>query len=179
MKQPLLIATGIGLLMCLLNCTPGYNELRNGETQAYFPVYLSGIDKNEVFVSGVRTTESSGKIYAFGNYIFQNDLNKGIHIIDNTDRLHPQKIAFLNIPYNTEFAVKGNYIYANNGNDLVVVDVHDVMHPAVVKRMEDAFPYVNQKYPPQPGYFECPDPKKGIVVSWELQTITTAPNCRR
>ncbi len=73
-----------------------------------------------------RTTERSGKIYAFGNYIFQNDLNKGIHLIDNTDPLHLQKIAFLNIPYNTEFAVKGNYIYANNGNDLVVVDVRDV-----------------------------------------------------
>ena len=179
MKQPLLIAAGIGLLVCLYSCNPGYNDLPDGVKQAYVPVYMADIDKNDVSISSARTTESAGKIYAFGNYIFQNDLNKGIHIIDNTDRLHPQKIAFLNIPYNTEFAVKGNYIYANNGNDLVVVDVRDVMHPAVVKRMEDAFPYVNQKYPPQPGYFVCPDPQKGVVVGWDLQNVTTAPNCKR
>ena len=176
MKQPLLIAAGIGLCVCLYSCHPQYDG-GSRENQAYVPVYMSDIDKNDVSISSARTTERSGKIYAFGNYIFQNDLNKGIHIIDNRDRLHPQKIAFLNIPYNSEFAVKGNYIYANNGNDLVVLDVRDVMHPAVVKRLADAFPYVNQKYPSQPGNFVCPDPAKGVVVDWELQTVKSA-NCR-
>ena len=178
MKQPLLTATGIGLFMCLCSCNPGYIDLPDGQSQAYVPIYMPAIDKSDVSISSARTTEKSGKIYAFGNYIFQNDLNKGIHIIDNTDPLHPQKIAFLNIPYNTEYAVKGNYIYANNGNDLVVVDIRDVMHAAVVKRMEDAFPYVNQKFPPQPGYFVCPDPEKGVVIDWELQTVKSA-NCKR
>jgi hypothetical protein len=177
MKLPILIAAGIGLCVCLCSCEPRYDG-PEGETQAYVPVYMSAIDKNNVSISTARLTEKSGKIYALGNYIFQNDVNKGIHIIDNTDRLHPQKIAFLNIPYNTEFAVKGNYIYANNGTDLVVVDVRDVMHPAVVKRLADAFPYLNQKYPPQPGYFVCPDPEKGVVVDWVLQTVKSA-NCKR
>lgn len=177
MKQPLLIATGIGLLLCLYSCDPQYDRA-NGDTQAYVPIYMSAVQKNDVFLSTARPTEKAGKIYAYGNYIFQNDLNKGIHIIDNTDRLHPQKIAFINIPYNAEFAVKGNYMYANNGNDLLVVDVHDVMHPAVVKRLADAFPYVDQQYPPETGYFVCPDPKKGIVVDWELQTVKS-PTCRR
>jgi len=178
MKQPLLIAAGIGLSVCLYSCEPHYDGPDSGERQAYVPVYMSDIQKNDVTISSARTTERSGKIYAFGNYIFQNDLNKGIHVIDNTDRLHPQKIAFISIPYNSEFAVKGNYIYANNGNDLVVVDVRDVMHPAVVKRMENAFPYVEQQFPPQAGYFVCPDPAKGIVVDWVLQTVTS-PNCKR
>ena len=172
----MLIAAGIGLCACLYSCHRNYDD--EGEMPAYVPVYMSAIDKNDLSISTARLTERSGKIYAFGNYIFQNDVNKGIHIIDNTDRLHPQKIAFLNIPYNTEFAVKGNYIYANNGTDLVVVDIRDVMHPAVVKRLADAFPYVNQKYPPQPGYFVCPDPKKGVVVDWVLQTVKSA-TCKR
>ena len=176
--KPLLIATGIGLLFCLYSCDPDVDDDHyNEDIQAYVPVYMSATEKN-ISLSSARTTEKSGKIYAFGNYIFQNDLNKGIHIINNTDRLHPQKIAFLNIPYNTEFAVKGNYIYANNGNDLVVVDIRDIMHPAVIKRLEDAFPYVGQKYPPQTGYFVCPDPAKGVVVDWELQTVKSA-NCKR
>jgi hypothetical protein len=175
MKLPTLIAAGIGLCLCLYGCYRPHDG--EEETQAYVPVYMSAIDKNDVSISTARLTEQSGKIYAFGNYIFQNDVNKGIHIIDNTDPLHPQKIAFLNIPYNTEFAVKGNYIYANNGSDLVVVDVRDVMKPAVVKRLPDAFPYISQQFPPQPGNFVCPDPGKGIVVDWVLQTVKSA-NCR-
>ena len=177
MKQPLLIATGIGLLLCLFACTR-HQDLRYSDAeQAYVPVYMSANEKNDISLSNARTTERSGKIYAFGNYIFQNDQNKGIHIIDNTDRAKPQKIAFLNIPFNTEFAVKGNYIYANNVNDLVVIDISDITKPSVIKRMENAFPYVNPQHPLQSGYFVCPDPAKGIVVDWVLQTVKS-PNCR-
>jgi hypothetical protein len=139
---------------------------------------MSASGKSDISLSSARVTENSGKIYAYGNYIFQNDQNKGIHIIDNTDKKNPRKIAFLNIPYNTEFAVRGHYIYANNVNDLVVIDIRDISNPAVVKRMDNAFPYISQEFPPQSGYFECPDPSKGIVVAWELQTVKS-PNCRR
>lgn len=177
MKLPLLIAIGIGGAICLYSCQPD-DQFTSSRDQAYVPVYMPVAEKNNITIFSARTTEKSGKIYAFGNYIFQNDLNKGIHIIDNTDRAHPQKIAFLNIPFNTEFAVKGNYIYANNLNDLVVIDIRNVSQPVVVKKMENAFPYMNQKYPPQSGSFVCPDPSKGIVVDWVLQTVKS-PNCRR
>ncbi|HEX6428469.1 MAG TPA: hypothetical protein VF008_12315, partial [Niastella sp.] len=59
-----------------------------------------------------------------------------------------------------------------------VIDIRDITNPAVVKRMEDAFPYVDQQYPKESGYFVCPDPSKGIVVNWELQTVKS-PKCRR
>ncbi|OQP63543.1 hypothetical protein A3860_24700 [Niastella vici] len=173
--KPKLIATGIGLCFCLYGCFP---DRRYADTDTYVPVYMSPADKSNIFLANARTTEKSGKIYAFGNTIFQNDLNKGIHIIDNTNHADPKKIAFLNIPYNTEFAVKGNYIYANNVNDLVVIDIRDLNNPVVVKRIENAFPYINQEYPPQSGYFVCPDPAKGIVVDWELQTVKS-PKCHR
>lgn len=177
MKLPLLIAIGIGGALCLTSCEPDDQYTSSG-SQAYVPVYMSTQEKNNIAISSAQATENSGKIYAFGNYIFQNDLNKGIHIIDNTDRAHPKKIAFLTIPYNTEFAVKGSYIYANNLNDLVVIDIRDITQPVVVKKMDNAFPYVNQQYPQQSGYFVCPDPSKGIVVNWVLQTVET-PNCKR
>src|SRR5687768_10317653 len=96
MKLPKLIATGIGLVVCLYGCEPD-ELLSSPGNQAYVPVYMSVVEKNNIATSNARTTENSGKIYAMGNYIFQNDLNKGIHIIDNTDRAHPKKIAFLNI----------------------------------------------------------------------------------
>ena len=163
--------------MCLYSCEPDYNG-NTDETQAYVPVYMSLSDKNHIVTDNPHATERSGKIYASGNYIFQNDINKGIHVIDNSDRAHPYKIGFINIPYNTEFAVKGNYIYANNVNDLVVLNISDIHSPHVVKRMENAFPYVNQQYPQHGGSFVCPDPDKGVVVDWELQTVKS-PACRR
>jgi hypothetical protein len=179
MKRQILIASGIWLCFCLFSCEPDRDSRFNSDhSQAYVPVYMSLEERNNITISGARTTENSGKIYAFGNYIFQNDVNKGIHIIDNSDRKNPKKIAFLEIPFNTDFAVRDNYIYANNVNDLVVVDVHDINHPVVVKRMENAFPYVDSQYPQQPGYFVCPDPSKGVVVAWELQNDISA-NCRR
>lgn len=177
MNKPLLIAKGIGLLLCLAGCTPN----RPGEAddvRAWVPVYMQVDKVNEISISTARTTEKSGKIYAWGNYIFQNDQNTGIHIIDNTDRANPKKVAFLSIPLNTEFAVRGNYIYANNVNDLIVIDINDVLHPTVSKRISNAFPYVNQKYPPKTGRFVCSDPSKGIVVGWELQEVEST-NCRR
>jgi len=175
--KPILIATGIGLCFCLFGCYRPWDGYKD-ERSAYVPVYMSATEKNEISLSGVRTTETSGKIYAYANYIFQNDQNKGIHIIDNSDHKNPRKIAFLNIPYNTEFAVRGHYIYANNVNDLVVIDISDVNNPAVVKRIENAFPYVSQEFPPVSGYFVCPDPSKGTVVAWQLQPVKS-PNCRR
>lgn len=176
MKLPKLIAAGIVLAVCLAGCDP--NDRLDDESRAWVPIYLQPTEKENISVSGARITEKSGKIYAWGNYIFQNDQNKGIHIVDNTDRNNPKKIAFLNIPFNTEFAVRGNYIYANNVNDLVVIDIRDVLHPVVAKRVEGAFPYVNQKYPQESGRFVCPDPSKGTVIDWELQDVKSA-NCRR
>lgn len=176
MKLPLLIATGIGALLCLAGCTP--QDAPNDDGRAWVPVYVQMTDMDDISVTNARTTEKAGKIYALGNYIFQNDLNKGIHIIDNTNRANPQKIGFINIPFNTEFAVRGNYIYANNVNDLVVIDISDVLHPQVTKRIDKAFPYINQKYPPQSGRFVCPDPARGVVVDWKLQDVKST-NCRR
>lgn len=179
MKIPLLIAAGIGALLCLPGCTPNDRIINTPDDgKAWVPVYMQPAEKEAIGISKARITEKSGKIYVWGNYIFQNDQNKGIHVIDNSDRTNPHKIAFLSIPFNTEFAVRSNYIYANNVNDLVVIDIKDVMQPVVAKRVEGAFPYINQKYPHQNGRFVCPDPSKGIVVGWELQDVKQT-NCRR
>ena len=164
-------------IIFLFSCTDNIFESVPQNVEAYVPVYADTIHPVPVAITASRPITNSGKIYVYGNYIFQNEINEGIHIIDNTDRAKPQKIAFLNIPFNMEFAVKGNYIYANNVNDLVVIDISDITKPTVIKRMENAFPYVSQEYPQQSGYFVCPDPAKGIVVDWVLQTVKS-PNCR-
>ncbi len=151
----------------------------SGKTDAYVPVYSSLSDAEQISVKPQQPTKEAGKIYAFGNYIFQNDLNSGIHIIDNTNKSNPIKIAFLSIPFSTEIAVKGNYLYSNNYVDLVVFDLTDPSSPKLVKRVSNVFPPANQNYPPvNNAYFQCPDKSKGIVVRWEIKNVDI-PNCRR
>jgi hypothetical protein len=148
------------------------------DVQAYVPVYAQVNNLPAVGVEAVRATNKAGKIYAYGSYIFQNELNEGIHIIDNAIQGQPKKIAFLRIPYNTELAVRGNYIYANRLNDLLVINVQNPQQPTIVKTIDNAFPLINQQHPPASGYFICPDPAKGIVVDWELKNVDHA-KCRR
>lgn len=162
----------------LFSCTPEGNRILPVQTDSYSPVYASTGDVTQIVFEAAKNTEIAGKIYAIGNYIFQSDINKGIHIIDNRNK-NQKKIGFLRIPFSTEIAVKGNYLYTNNLNDLVVFDISNINNPQLVKRIENMFPVVNQKYPPMSNVsFECPDPAKGIVVKWEKR-ILTEPKCRR
>lgn len=176
MMKPIL--TLVALLL-LFACTPENNQAPQGTIDAYVPVYASTTDITQVSIEASRPIAHAGKIYAYGNYIFQNDLNSGIHIVDNSSRSNPRKISFIKLPLSTEIAVKGNYLYANNYRDIIVFDISNPANPQMVKRVADVFPPVNQKYPPfNNAYFECPDETKGVVIRWELKRINT-PKCRR
>lgn len=159
--------------------TDNYNDPAKKEVQAWVPQYAAITDVKQIEVQAAKATQQPGKIYAFGNYLFQNEAQQGFHIINNTDRKHPVKLAFLKVPYSAEIAIRGNFLYTNNLNDLVVIDLSNIQSPRVVKRIEKVFPAVDQKFPPYShAAFQCPDPAKGVVVKWELKTITGAA-CRR
>ena len=173
--KPILTVT---VLLFLFSCTPDTRQLE-GQVEAYVPVYASSADISQIAIEAPKPIANAGKIYAYGNYIFQNDVNTGIHIVDNSNRTSPQKISFIKLPLSTEIAVKGNYLYTNNYRDIVVFDITNPANPVFVKRVADVFPPANQKYPPfTRAYFECPDETNGIVVRWELKRID-APKCRR
>ncbi len=163
----------------LLACTHDPVNNSTNQINGFAPVYAVATDIAKITIQPARKTEQAGKIYAIGNYIFQNDINKGIHIINNRDKKNPVKIAFIQLPFSTEIAVKGNFLYSNNLSDLVIFDITDISKPALVKRIVNAFPPANQTYPPiSNGSFECADASKGIVVGWELKMLTN-PKCRR
>jgi hypothetical protein len=91
-----------------------------------YPVYKA---KSEVLASinGVSTTtiQHAGKLYIKDNFIYLNEVNKGIHIIDNSNPSHPTQIAFLAIPGNLDIAIKGNILYADMFTDLLALDITD------------------------------------------------------
>jgi hypothetical protein len=164
--------------LLLFSCVQEHVE-PSGNIDAYIPVYSTLSEIHKISLEQKEPTLNAGKIYAFRNYIFQNDLFSGIHIIDNSDRANPVKVAFLKLPLNTDIAIRGDYLYANNYVDLVVFDVSDPAHIQLVKRVADVFPATDQNYPPFKNvYFLCPDKSKGIVVRWEIKNISI-PNCRR
>lgn len=51
------------------------------------------------------------------------DVNRGVHVIDLGNISKPRKIAFILIPGCNDIAVRGNYLYADCGRDLVTIDV--------------------------------------------------------
>jgi hypothetical protein len=175
MRSSLFVFLGI---LILTSCDPQIDRV--GVNQAYVPVYAQLSGGEPISLRPPQSTAKAGKIYAYGSYIFQNDVYNGVHIIDNSTPGNPKKVAFLKIPYSTELAIKGSYLYTNSINDLVVVDIHDPQHPVEVKRIKGAFPLINQEYPPYTNvYFVCADPQQGIVVDWQLQQMPNLPSCRR
>jgi hypothetical protein len=147
--------------------------------QGYAPIYASRQSINTITAQAPMPTTQPGKIYAFGRYLFQVENGSGIHIIDNIDPATARKIAFLKVPMATEIAIKQNFLYTNNLNDLVVFDLSNITAPQLVNRIADAFPAIDQTYPPvSRTSFECADASKGVVIGWEQKMISN-PKCRR
>ena len=112
-----------------------------------------------------RSLEYPGKIYVRGNYIFLNEINRGIHIIDNSNPSKPRNVAFINIPGNLDIAVKGNSLYADLYTDLVTLDISDPMHVAVTKITDKVF--VPRFY--SPTFIQ--DSTK-VIVDWVARDTT-------
>jgi hypothetical protein len=107
----------------------------------YTPVYKT---KQEVLASvkfaAPQTISSPGKIYIFGKYVFLNELNKGVHVIDNTNASSPKVIGFINIPGNVDIAVKGDMLYADMYADLLTIDISDPTKTKLLKTIPKLFP---------------------------------------
>jgi len=108
---------------------------------AFEPVFR---DKSAVLADiksdGPRSIGNPGKLYKYGNYIFLNEINKGVHIIDNTDPTNPVIKAFINIPGNLDIAVKGNVLYADLYTDMLAVDISNPLNAHLVKLVPHIFP---------------------------------------
>jgi hypothetical protein len=115
------------------NCTRRYTY--------WEPVYRT---KEEVRANiknnSPREMERPGKIYIRGNYIFLNEIDRGIHIIDNTNKSAPKNIAFIDIPGNLDMAVKEDILYADLYTDLVAIDITNPQQIVVKKFTENVFP---------------------------------------
>ena len=105
------------------------------------PIYKSKAEvQAEIKSSTAVSISNPGKIYMYGNYIFLNEVNKGVHIIDNSNPANPVIKSFINIPGNVDIAVKGSALYADLYTDLVVVDISDPLNATLKKVVPKIFP---------------------------------------
>jgi hypothetical protein len=146
----------------------------------YTPVYktLPEVRAN-MKSSPARALKKPGKIYIYGNYIFLNEFDEGIHIFDNSQPTAPKNIAFIPVPGTEDLAVKGNVLFADSYSDLVTFDISDPRAVTAIKFTENAFPYRNAYY-----YFSGtlrpgnPDSIK-VTVDWIRHDTTVAYTPRR
>jgi hypothetical protein len=159
------------------NCVPDTEPDPPTKQMGYRPVYASYEEIRNVRTLSAQALVHPGKIYVKGSFLFINDINQGIHIINNQNPAAPQPISFISIPGNVDMAVKDNILYADNATDMVALDISNPSDVKLVKRIMNTFPY--PKFPPHSNVkFECVDPSKGIVVSWEEAELQD-PKCFR
>jgi hypothetical protein len=135
------------------------------------PVYMSFSDfRTPPPVKAAQEIASPGKICLYGDYIFINEVNKGFHVIDNTNPSSPQRVAFIDLPGNIDLAVKDNLLFADNYVDLVWFDISQPAQPMLAGRLEQAFP---EALPPAGNNYPMTfiDHSKGVVVDWKVKTI--------
>ena len=83
--------------------------------------------------------ENPGKIYLKDNYLFINEVKKGIHVIDNSNPSSPKAISFIQILGNVDIAVKGNILYADSYTDFVAFDISNPKDVKEVSRTKEVF----------------------------------------
>ncbi|MBC7851439.1 MAG: hypothetical protein H7Y31_16975 [Chitinophagaceae bacterium] len=147
--------------------------LKDNLTKRYtimYPVY----EQKSTVLANIRSStpvdiKQPGKIFMYGKYIFLNEINKGVHIIDNENPSAPQRVAFINIPGNLDIAVKGTNLYADLYTDMITIDISNPLAVKMGKLVPKIFPeleYTN-------GF--NPDTTK-IIVDWIVKdTVVTVP----
>lgn len=149
----------------------------NFKGKGYRPIYQQIEEVKKVVIGAAQPLKKPGKIYNLEPYIFINEQGLGIHIIDNRNPRKPINLSFVSIFGNYDMAAKGNYLYADNLSDMVVLDISDPVKPKVINRISDVIP--TRDFPPFSNvYFECVEKSKGVVIDWEYVSMER-PKCYR
>jgi hypothetical protein len=153
------------MVMHFQACIPETDpEFAVSETFGFKPVYTTTENMN-IAVQDPQDLRAPGKIYEYGQYLFVNEIAKGIHVYDNTDPSNPAPVAFIRIPGNTEMAIRDSILYANHLGNIAAIRLKDIQTIEEVASL----PLQNSSggvLPPKGYYFECIDPEKGMVTNW-------------
>lgn len=156
---PVLLLSSVLTLASYVGEPYGYDASR--------PVYMSYQElRSSVVVAPPKALEDISRVYLFGDQLFLNERNRGIHVIDNSNPESPDRLSFIEIPGNTEVSIKNGFLYADSYVDLVTLDIRTLESIQEVNRVEDIFPYDEYQNVPDDVYFTNVDPERGVVVDY-------------
>ena len=86
----------------------------------------SGITVNQIQWSQPIPITNHHRVVLYNSSIFISEKSKGIHVIDNSDKNNPTIQGFIEIPGNSEIAIKDGFLYANSHGELVTIDINQL-----------------------------------------------------
>ncbi|MGB5941277.1 MAG: hypothetical protein WBG71_00185 [Leeuwenhoekiella sp.] len=162
------------LLLILIGCESDDSEYEL-VTVAVPQVVSKAELRKQVAVKVPEPTGETGKFYFYQDYIFVNEIKKGIHIIDNSNPEAPKKTAFINIPGNIDMAVKDDILYADSFTDLLTFDLTDMQTIKLVDELNNVLSSDSYPWPEITQHigaydFDDYDFDDDVIVGWEYRT---------
>lgn len=148
----------------------------NFDSPPYYEYYTPVLVHREVLEKSIKYTEphemkNPGKIYLKDQYFYIVEKYKGIHVVDNSDRLNPVRKGFIQIPGCMDLAIKGNTLYADNAVDLVAISIAQEGIVQETSRIKESFPELTPPYmdyiPTE--YSKENRPEGTIIIAWEIK----------
>jgi hypothetical protein len=129
----LFITIGLFLSSCQDKC----RQVRTYRTTKQKVISLKTLES--AVANSTAELVNPGKIYIKDNYLFINEIKKGIHVIDNSNPASPKFVSFINIPGNVDMAVVDDIMYADSYSDMVVINISNPEKISVVNRVKKVF----------------------------------------
>ncbi len=166
MKRNLILLAALGLII---------NSCQDKTLQTFManvPVYMSYEElRTPLTISGGEELIHPGKIYFKDQFVYINEYQQGIHVVDLSDPENPTPKAFIEIPGNVDMAIRNNVLFADSYVDLLLIDISNPLQPQEIKRIEKLFEYVIPPYDEQYPLDEI-DQEKGVITRYEVKEIT-------
>ncbi len=132
------------VILCIIFHTACMKDTVLEKYSFYRPVFTTKEElKSNINSGNPKEVSEPGKIVVLGNYLFLNEVDKGIHVIDITQPYAPVNISFITLPGCLDLAIKGNYLYADCYTDLVTLDISNPLQITVKQFRNGVFPHRN------------------------------------
>jgi hypothetical protein len=134
----------INLALITVTIALGFTSCLKDVGKKHYQIYTPIIETTSSLRAKVKSgagidVANAGKLFVIDNYVFLNEREKGIHVIDNTNPASPINKAFITIPGNTDLWVSNNVLYANCYTDFLAIDITDINNITTTKVIEDIF----------------------------------------
>jgi len=139
MKKSVFILLGLVTLMGMSSCSKFEGQITMTYTKA--TAIYGSIDsiRQLPLLAETRAVSYPVGFYVGKNYVLVGERGEGIHIFDDLNMQNPGRKSFLRIPFNKEFYVKDDILYAESGYDLLKIDLRDINNPVILSRAKNAF----------------------------------------